>query len=72
MLRGCISPGRVWYGTVPYNILGSWDIFILFLVCLRLTAVAGRCSQLASVYHRGPYLASDHPSRIHHPVVFLF
>jgi hypothetical protein len=44
------------YGTVPYNIQGSWDIFILFTICLQLTAVAGRCSQLAArICHRCPY-----------------
>ena len=44
------------YGPVPYNIQGSWDIFILFTICLQLTAVAGRCSQLAArVCHRCPY-----------------
>jgi len=71
MLRGCISPDTVRYGTVPYNIQGSWDIFILFTFCLRLTAVAGSCSQLASVYHRGPYPASDRPSRTYYPVICL-
>ncbi len=45
----CISPGlvqhvsTVWYRTIFKN-HGIFYIFILFTICLRLTAVTGRCS----------------------------
>jgi hypothetical protein len=46
----------------------------LFTICTMLTAVAGRCSQLAAyMCHRCPYPASDSPSRTHNPMLhFLF